>query len=66
MTDEIIKALRAAKVQLAKDAGFDIRRLAETIQAEEQRSAAAGRTVLQPPPSDQPASEFQQIRFIKH
>ena len=66
MTDEIIKALRATKEQLAQEAGFDIRRLIETIQAEEKRSAAVGRVVLQPPDDNRPASEFQQIRFISH
>lgn len=66
MTDEIIKALRATKENLAREAGFDIRRLIETIQVEEQLSSAQGRVVLQPPADKRPTSEFQQIRFVGH
>ena len=43
MTDEIIKALRATKENFAKDSGFDIHRLVESIQREEPASAAQGR-----------------------
>ena len=66
MNDEIITGLRAAKEKLAEDAGFDIRRLIKAIQFEEGVSAAQGRVVLQPPPSDLPSSAFQQIRFASH
>ena len=48
MNDEIIKALRATKENFAKDAGFDINRLVESIQREEAASVAQGRVVLQP------------------
>ncbi len=63
MTDEIIKALRATKENLVKEAGFDINRLVESIQREEAASAAQGRVVLQPPTGDVPNLGFQQIRF---
>ncbi len=63
MTDEIIKALRATKENFAKDVGFDINRLVESIQREEAASAAQGRVVLQPPSGDVPNLGFQQIRF---
>ena len=63
MTDEIIKALRATKENLDKDAGFDINRLVESIQREEAASAAQGRVVLQPPSGQTPNLGFQQIRF---
>ena len=63
MTDEIIKALRATKEKFAKNAGFDINRLVESIQREEAASAAQGRVVLQPPSGDTPNLGFQQIRF---
>ena len=63
MTDEIIKALRATKENFAKNAGFDINRLVESIQREEAASAAQGRVVLQPPSGDTPNLGFQQIRF---
>ena len=63
MTDEIIKALRATKENFAKDAGFDINRLVESIQREEAASVAQGRVVLQPPAGDTPNLGFQQIRF---
>ena len=66
MADEIIKALRATKGHFAREAGLDIRRLIDAIQAEEKLSAAAGRAVLQPPTGNRPASEFQQIRFAGH
>ena len=63
MTDEIMKTLRATKENLAKEAGFDINRLVESIQREEAASAAQGRLVLQPPAGDTPNLGFQQIRF---
>ena len=63
MTDEIIKALRATKENLAKDAGFDLKRLVETIQREEAASVEQGRVVLQPPTGDSPNLGFQKIRF---
>lgn len=63
MTDEIIKALRVTKENLARDAGFDIHRLVESIQREEAASAAQGRVVLQPSSGETPNLGFQQIRF---
>ena len=63
MTDEIIKALRATKENLAKDAEFDLKRLVETTQREEAASANQGRVVLQPPSGDTPNFGFQKIRF---
>ena len=63
MTDEIVRALRATKENFAKNAGFDINRLVESIQREEAASAAQGRVVLQPPSGDVPNLGFQQIRF---
>ena len=63
MTDEIIKALRATKENFAKNSGFDIHRLVESIQREEAASAAQGRVVLQPPSGEVPNLGFLQIRF---
>ena len=63
MTDEIIKALRATKEKFAKDSGFDIHQLVESIQREEAASAAQGRVVLQPPSGEVPNLGFQKIRF---
>jgi hypothetical protein len=65
MNDEIIMALRAVKEKLVEDAGFDIKRLIESIQLEEVRSAVQGRVVLQPPEGDPPNLGFRQIRFAK-
>ena len=66
MNDEIIADLRATKERLAADANFDIKTLIERIRSEERVSAAQGRVVLQPPPSNTALSEFQQIRFARH
>jgi hypothetical protein len=66
MSDEILNALRATKERLAQDAGFDMKRLVESIRQGEMRSAAQGRVVLQPPTGNQSPSVFQQIRFAGH
>jgi hypothetical protein len=65
MNDEIITELRATKLKLAEQAGFDMQRLVAQIQQEEAKSVASGLTVLQPPAASQPTSRsaFQQIRF---
>ena len=67
MNDEIIVELRATKLKLAEQAGFDIHRLVAQIQQEEAASAASGIQVLQPLPVPAATggnrSTFQQIRF---
>ncbi len=67
MNDEIIVELRATKLKLAEQAGFDMQRLVAQIQQEEAASAASGIQVLQPLPAtaatDANRSSFQQIRF---
>lgn len=66
MNDEIMVTLRAVKIKLAEDAGFDIAKLIERIQHEESLSVAQGRTVVQPPSGNADDSRFQQIRFANH
>jgi hypothetical protein len=67
MNDEIIVELRATKLKLAEQAGFDIQRLVAQIQHEEAASSANGIKVLQPLPLSSAKgvnrSIFQQIRF---
>jgi hypothetical protein len=67
MNDEIIVELRATKLKLAEQAGFDMQRLVAQIQQEEAASAASGIQILQPPPASGATganrSTFQQIRF---
>jgi hypothetical protein len=67
MNDEIIVELRATKLKLAEQAGFNMQRLVAQIQQEEAASAANGIQVLRPPPASATTganrSSFQQIRF---
>lgn len=66
MNDEIIVELRATKLKLAEQSGFDMQRLVAQIQQEEAASAARGVQVLQPSASAVTGanrSTFQQIRF---
>jgi hypothetical protein len=67
MNDEIIVELRATKLKLAEQAGFDMQRLVAQIQQEEAASAASGIQVLRPPLASARTganrSSFQQIRF---
>lgn len=67
MNDEIILELRATKLKLAEQAGFDMQRLVAQVRQEEAASAARGVQVLQPLPTSAATaatrSTFQQIRF---
>jgi hypothetical protein len=67
MNDEIIVELRATKLKLAEQAGFDIHRLVAQIRIEEAQSASNGVQVLQPLVASASAGEnqskFQRIRF---
>jgi hypothetical protein len=67
MNDEIILELRATKLKLAEQAGFDMQRLVAQVRQEEAASAARGAQVLQPLPTSATTtvirSTFQQIRF---
>ena len=70
MNDEIIVELRATKLKLAEQAGFDMQRLVAQIQQEEAARAASGIQILQPPPASVATAanrlSFQQIRFIHY
>ncbi len=67
MSDEIIVELRATKLKLVEQAGFDMQRLVARIQQEEAASAASGIQVVQPRQATATTganrSTFQQIRF---
>jgi hypothetical protein len=67
MNDEIIVELRAIKLKLAEQSGFDMQRLVAQIQLEQAASAASGIQVIQPPSASATTgasrSTFQQIRF---
>jgi hypothetical protein len=70
MNDEIIVELRATKLKLAEQAGFDMQRLVAQIQQEEAASAASGIKILQSPPASAATAanrlSFQQIRFTDY
>jgi hypothetical protein len=63
MNDEIIVEVRAIKETLAKESGFDIRRIAEEIRKSEVQSKAEGWKHITAPLSPLPDSAFQRTRF---
>ena len=63
MNDEIITEVRAIKEALAKESGFDIRRIAEEIRKSEIQSDAEGWKHIAAPLQPMTNSALQRTRF---
>jgi len=63
MNDEIITEVRAIKEALAKESGFDIRRIAEEIRKSEIQSDAEGWKHIAAPLQPLTNSALQRTRF---
>lgn len=63
MNDEIITEVREIKEALAKESGFDIRRIAEEIRKSEVQSEAEGWRHVTAPSLPLAGSAFQRTRF---
>ena len=63
MNDEILVEVRAIKEALARQSGFDIRRIAEEIRKSEAQSEAEGWIHIAVPLLPLPNSAFQRTRF---
>jgi hypothetical protein len=63
MNDEIIAEVRAIKEALAKESGFDIRRIAEEIRKSEIQSDAEGWKHIAAPLQPLPNSALKRTRF---